>query len=148
MVPPLFEADLQLPLSDTDEKVRYPILLTVEVRAALLIGSSRLLQVHSTNPFLPGSHLPRLSEKELNRVLLLLIDLHYLVKNKQGPPSKKDGKPVVPPSLAKNQLTLPILKQNLLNIFLFFSMRFSPKPTDPTGRFGLRLEVHSLIRLH
>jgi hypothetical protein len=76
VVPPPFEAVLRLPLSDTGhEKVRYPIHLTVELRAALLNSSGSLSQVHSTNPFLPGSQLPRLSLKNEISVLLLLTDL-------------------------------------------------------------------------
>jgi hypothetical protein len=52
VVPPPFEAVLRLPLSDTGhKKVRYPIHLTVELRAALLIvqaaSHKSIPQIHS-----------------------------------------------------------------------------------------------------
>jgi hypothetical protein len=78
VVPPPFEAVIKAASSsDTEHIVRYPILLTVEVRASLLISSRCLSQVHSTNPFLSGSHLPRLSWKNKISVLLLFNELKY-----------------------------------------------------------------------
>ncbi len=71
VVPPLFEATGLLPYSDTETYVRYPILLTAESRAFLL-----MFRMPLTSPFhksfLTGSHLPRLSSKEINMCTLLV----------------------------------------------------------------------------
>ena len=81
----------------------YPILLTVEFRVTLLSFKLPLV-----SPFQrcirTGLHHTRLSITKHIRVLLLLNNLDYLIllsKYKKGSPSKKDEKPVVPPSLAE-----------------------------------------------
>lgn len=115
MVPPPFEAKINCFLiSDTELIARYPILLTVELRVSLLLFKTPL-----TSPFhksfligLPPS--PTLwKETKMCTPLVQQFKL-FIYKNKKGPPSKKDGRPVVPPSLAKLQLTLPISKHTLL----------------------------------
>jgi hypothetical protein len=111
----------------------------VELRASLLKFRKPL-----TSPFhksiLTGlSAFPTLC-KELNKCTTLAHRFNYIfIKNKKSPPSKKDGRPVVPPSLAKNQLTLPISKQLLLEYLPLVTMRISPKPTDPIGGSVWRL---------
>lgn len=55
---------LQLPPSDTGplkSRISYPF--NGGTPCGPTNDSGSLSQVHSTNPFLPGSHLPRLSEK-------------------------------------------------------------------------------------
>ena len=118
----------------------YPILLTVEFRVTLLTFKLPLV-----SPFQrcirTGLHHTRLSITKHIRVLLLLNNLDYLIllsEYKKGFSSKKDEKPVVPPSLAEWSAHFTDIKTRMFEYLSLVTMRRSPKPTT-WKRFSLGL---------
>jgi hypothetical protein len=64
---------------------------------------------------LTGFHHPRLSEKNEKKCTPLAQRFSYFFGKQKGPPSKKDGRPVVPPSLADQSAHFTSIKAKAHN---------------------------------
>ena len=127
----------------------YPILLTVEFRVTLLSFKLPLVSPFQRR-IRTGLHHTRLSITKHIRVLLLLNNLDYLIllsEYKKGFSSKKDEKPVVPPSLAEWSAHFTDIKTRMFEYLSLVTMRRSPKPTTLKGSVW-GSEVHSLFYPH